>query len=104
MPLHFKAVARPSLLAFGDTVQCLDDNAASEFVSGTLAPLALTRVEGHLAGCRDCRALVAALAHTDHNDSQAATRRRELVEPSQVAMRPTRTFTIGDRVGRYLVL
>jgi serine/threonine protein kinase len=104
MPLHFKAVARPSLLAFGDTVQCLDDNAASEFVSGTLAPLALTRVEGHLAGCRDCRALVAALAHDEPNDSHAATRRRELIEPSQVAQRPTRTFTIGDRVGRYLVL
>ncbi|MGN6109740.1 MAG: protein kinase domain-containing protein [Kofleriaceae bacterium] len=81
----------------------LDDNAASEFVSGTLPESALTRVEGHLAGCRECRALVAALAG-DVADSNVATAPHERESPSQVSQRPTRTLTIGDRVGRYLVL
>src|SRR5262249_34370629 len=58
------------------TVECLDDNAASEFVSGALATSALTKVEAHLASCRDCRALVAALAG-DEADSNAATHKHE---------------------------
>jgi serine/threonine protein kinase len=82
----------------------LDDNAASEFVSGALAPSAITKVEGHLAGCRECRQLVAALAMDAANDSNANTVPHEKLSPSQVALRPTRTLTIGDRVGRYLVL
>jgi serine/threonine protein kinase len=82
-------------------VQCLDDNAASEFVSGSMSAAALTKVEGHLATCRDCRALVAALA-PGPDDSNADTHRREKVEDSTVAKRPT--LSIGDRVGRYLVL
>jgi serine/threonine protein kinase len=85
------------------TVHCLDDNVASEFVSGTMAATAVSRVEGHLASCRDCRALVAALAGADEHDSNAATRRHEKVsEDSQVGKRPV--LSIGDRVGRYLVL
>jgi len=82
----------------------LDDNAASEFVSGALAPSALTKAEAHLAKCRDCRALVAALAMDGANDSNVATVPHEKLSPSQVTQRPTRTLTIGDRVGRYLVL
>jgi serine/threonine protein kinase len=82
----------------------LDDNAASEFVSGTLPPSALGKVEGHLAGCRDCRALVAALAQGSGDDSSAATFRYELLSASQVGDLPRRTLSIGDRVGRYLVL
>ncbi|HEU0029817.1 MAG TPA: protein kinase [Kofleriaceae bacterium] len=82
----------------------LDDNAAAEFVSGTLAPTAVTKIEKHLATCRDCRALVAALAADAANDSNAATVPHEKESPSQVAARPTRTLTVGDRVGRYLVL
>jgi serine/threonine protein kinase len=85
------------------TVDHLDDNAASEFVSGTLAKTAVTRVETHLASCRDCRQLVAALAGGEE-DSQALTHKHERLSPSQVAQRPTRTYTVGDRVGRYLVL
>ena len=86
-----------------ETVECLDDNAASEFVSGGLAASRRSaRVEQHLAGCRDCRALVAALA----GDEATATRRRastrSSVEDSQVAKRPV--LSVGDRVGRYLVL
>ena len=84
--------------------QHLDDNAASEFVSGTLPPSLLARAETHLAGCRDCRDLVAALAADSANDSNAQTYAHEKLSPSQVAQRPTRTLTIGDRVGRYLVL
>jgi serine/threonine protein kinase len=82
----------------------LDDNAASEFVSGSLSPSAQTKIEAHLASCRDCRALVAALAMDAGTDSNAATVPDERASPSQVAQRPTRTLTIGDRVGRYLVL
>jgi serine/threonine protein kinase len=101
MSLHFNrlgnAVCYPQ-----ETVECLDDNAASEFVSGSMSAAALTKVEGHLAGCRDCRALVAALAGGP-DDSNADTRKHEKVsEDSQVAKRPT--LSVGDRVGRYLVL
>ena len=87
-----------------ETVECLDDNVASEFVSGALSPVAIGKVEAHLAGCRDCRSLVAMLAGTE-DDSQAATRKHERMRPdddSQVAKRPV--LSIGDRVGRYLVL
>jgi predicted Ser/Thr protein kinase len=99
--MHFgrlaKAVCYPQ-----QTVECLDDNAASEFVSGALAQSAITKVELHLASCRDCRALVAALAG-DEADSNVATHPHEKVsEDSQVAKRPV--LSIGDRVGRYLVL
>ena len=83
------------------TVECLDDNAASEFVSGSLAKSALSRVEMHLAGCRDCRALVAALAG-DEADSNAATHKHERIEDSQLAKLPV--LSVGDRVNRYLVL
>ncbi|MBA3818100.1 MAG: protein kinase [Deltaproteobacteria bacterium] len=82
----------------------LDDNAASEFVAGSLGPSALSKAEGHLAACRDCRDLVAALAMDAGNDSNAKTVPHEKLSPSQVTGRPTRTLTIGDRVGRYLVL
>src|SRR6185437_5421970 len=41
---------------------CLDDNDAAEFASGSISGAALTKIETHLASCRDCRALVAALA------------------------------------------
>jgi len=85
-------------------VEHLDDNAASEFVSGTLPPSAVGKVEGHLAGCRDCRALVAALAADSGDDSNAATFPHERVSPSQVGELPRKTLSIGDRVGRYLVL
>jgi serine/threonine protein kinase len=85
-------------------VECLDDNAASEFVSGSLARTALTKVEGHLAGCRDCRALVAALAQDAALDSNVETVKHEKVSASQVTEMPKRTLAIGDRVGRYLVL
>src|SRR4051812_24934135 len=83
-------------------VECLDDNAASEFVSGSLPRTALTKVEGHLAGCRDCRALVAALAQDAATDSNLETVKHEKASPSQVTELPKRT--IGDRVGRYLIL
>jgi len=99
--MHFQRLARPVCYP-EQTVHCLDDNAASEFVSGSLAAAAISRVESHLAGCRDCRALVAALAGGD-DDSNAATRKHEKIsEDSAVSKRPV--LSIGDRVGRYLVL
>jgi serine/threonine protein kinase len=98
--MHSKRLADPVCYPY-TSVECLDDNVASEFVSGGMAATAVTRVEGHLASCRDCRALVAALAG-DEADSNAATHQHEKIEDSQVAKRPV--LSIGDRVGRYLVL
>src|SRR5574338_147968 len=101
--MHFGRLAR-AVCYPEEKVECLDDNAASEFVSGALAGSAISRVETHLASCRDCRALVAALAG-DETDSNAATHKHEKLErsdDSQVAKRPV--LSIGDRVGRYLVL
>jgi len=85
-------------------VEHLNDNAASEFVSGTLPPSAIGRVESHLAGCRECRALVAALAADSGDDSNAATFPHDRLFGSQVGELPRKTLSIGDRVGRYLVL
>jgi serine/threonine protein kinase len=86
----------------------LDDNAASEFVSGSLTPAAQGKIEAHLASCRDCRELVAALAMDAGADSNGATVPQqppdEPSSPSQPAQRATRTLTVGERVGRYLVL
>jgi serine/threonine protein kinase len=85
-------------------VECLDDNAVSEFVSGALPPSLLTKLEGHLAGCRDCRDLVAAMAQDAIADSNVKTVKHEKMSASQVAELPKKTLSVGDRVGRYLVL
>jgi serine/threonine protein kinase len=97
--MHFAPLASYA----NDSVECLDDNAASEFVSGAIAGSKATKVEQHLASCRDCRALVAALAGTGDVDTQAETHQHERVTESQAGKLP-RKYTIGDRVGRYLVL
>jgi hypothetical protein len=107
---------------------CLDDNTAAEFASGALPPAGAGRVEGHLATCRACRLLVAALA-VPSSDSEADTVPREPVarEPRGKRGRPLppratattqpaaptpgglaaiadRGPRLGDTVGRYLVL
>ena len=90
-----------SCYAYGQ-VECLDDNLASEFVSGSMPHTTQTKVETHLAGCRDCRQLVAALAGTG-DDSDVATHPRDhKLTESQAGKLPA--LSIGDRVGRYLVL
>jgi serine/threonine protein kinase len=101
--ITFQEVERCGLLRFA-RVEHLDDNAASEFVSGTLPPSALGKVEGHLASCRECRALVAALAVDAGEDSSAKTFRHERLSASPGAELPRTALSIGDRVGRYLVL
>ncbi len=95
---------------------CLDDNDAAEFASGALTGAQATRVEGHLAGCRDCRGLVAALAG-GHEDSEVATaprparlprgkRRRDVGLEPTLPRGPTDEpeVAVGDTVGRYVVL
>src|SRR5450432_4083983 len=104
MSLHFKRLARGVCYPH-ETVECLDDNVASEFVSGAMPPTAQTKVERHLATCRDCRQLVAALAGADDIDSNVVTHPREKIPElteSQAGKLPV--LSIGDRVGRYLVL
>jgi serine/threonine protein kinase len=81
---------------------CLDDNLAAEFTSGSLSAAAAREVEAHLASCRDCRGLVAALAGPSEGDSAANTQPRgRMMAPPR---RRETTFTVGDRIGRYLVL
>ena len=101
MPIHFKQLAAPAWYPV-DQVECLDDNLASEFASGAMAQSAITKVEAHLASCRDCRALVAALAGSDDIDSNVVTHPRDPLTESQAGKLPA--LSIGDRVGRYLVL
>jgi serine/threonine protein kinase len=100
--MHFQRLAEGACYD-PDSVECLDDNAAAEFVSGALAGKAISKVEAHLAGCRECRALVAALAGTGDVDSQAETHKHERITESQAGKLPKK-LAVGDRVGRYLVL
>jgi serine/threonine protein kinase len=101
MSLHLKSL--PDELRYPDqTVDHLDDNAVSEFVSGGMSASAVTRVEAHLAACRDCRTLVAALAGADDIDSNVRTHPHDKPTESQAGRLPV--LSIGDRVGRYLVL
>ncbi len=101
MSLHLKSL--PGGLGYPDrSVDHLDDNTVSEFVSGGMGATAITKVEAHLASCRDCRTLVAALAGADDIDSNVRTHPHEKVSESQAGKLPV--FSIGDRVGRYLVL
>jgi len=102
--------------------ECLDDNTAAEFASGSLGGAAARRVESHLASCRDCRSLVAALAPIGESDSDIDTSPRHLppargkrgrTQPpphASPALAPTeprlaeRDGAIGGTVGRYVVL
>ena len=93
---------RPGPALYASMIDHLDDNTVSEFVSGGMTASASTKVEAHLASCRDCRTLVAALAGADDMDSNVQTHPHEKVSESQVGKLPV--FAIGDRVGRYLVL
>ena len=107
--MHFQRLAGGACYD-PDSVECLDDNAAAEFVSGALAGKAISKVEQHLAGCRECRALVAALAGPGDVDSQAETHKHErvpgdrLAEGQSQAGKLPKKLSVGDRVGRYLVL
>ncbi|MCE9579735.1 MAG: protein kinase, partial [Deltaproteobacteria bacterium] len=100
----------------GTAGACLDYNDAAECASGALTGPQAARVEGHLAGCRDCRALVAALAG-GHEDSEVATaprparlprgkRRRDVGLEPTLPRGPTDEpeVAVGDTIGRYVVL
>ncbi|HTJ45089.1 MAG TPA: protein kinase [Kofleriaceae bacterium] len=99
------------------TSACLDDNDAAEFASGALSGAAATRVETHLASCRDCRALVAALAPQDGEaDSDVVTaprparlprgkRRRDVgLEATIPRSANEPEIMVGDTIGRYVIL
>jgi serine/threonine protein kinase len=95
---------------------CLDDNDAAEFASGALSGPQAARVEQHLAGCRECRALVAALAGGGDSDSEVATaprparlprgkRRRDVgLEATLPRSTDEPEVAVGDTIGRYVVL
>ena len=88
------------------TAACLDDNRAAEFATGALAAMEASRVEQHLAGCRDCRSLVAALSVAGE-DSDLVTSPRAaagFIATAPAIPGNVSTFSVGDRIGRYVVL
>ena len=116
---------RPHPPWYPHAVSCLDDNTAVEFASGDMAGAATARVEAHLASCRDCRTLVAALAPAPGDpDSDLATPvrpalgkrgARDLHLADALASTDARrgseprrpldpVVAVGDTIGRYVVL
>ena len=116
---------RPHPPWYPHAVSCLDDNTAVEFASGDMAGAAIARVEAHLASCRDCRTLVAALAPAPGDpDSDLATPvrpalgkrgARDLHLADALASTDARrgseprrpldpVVAVGDTIGRYVVL
>ncbi len=108
-------------------VGCLDDNLAVGFTGGNLPRALEARVEAHLASCRDCRALVAALAPSaqDGDDSDIVTAPRHFAHGKKkhganaavtAALSPTApqgseprrplepVVAVGDTISRYVVL
>ncbi len=86
---------------------CLDDNVATEFVSGALTGAQVTKVESHLAGCADCRSLVAALATTSDEDSDIHTRPHLIGHAATLPTQPQAPHPFqykNNQVGRYLFL
>jgi eukaryotic-like serine/threonine-protein kinase len=91
---------------------CPDENALAGFASGTLSGPNASRVEAHLDGCADCRALVAAVA-AERSTPEAASAETRLdtgaptllgtgasAQPRELegpALRP------GEVLGRYVI-
>ena len=93
------------MVATVPAIGCLDDNVATEFVSGALSAAHVARVESHLASCAECRSLVAALATTGSQDSDLHTQPRSIGKAATLPPPTTGTsLAVGDRVGRYLIL
>ncbi len=85
--------------------RCLDDNLATEFVSGALSQVQLGKVEEHLASCRECRSLVAALAGGGGDDTDVNTQPTGAgLRATEPAARVGHSLAVGERVGRYLIL
>jgi serine/threonine protein kinase len=107
-------------------VPCLDDNTAVDFAAGSLPHGASTKVEAHLASCRECRTLVAALAPSPGDqDSDVVTSPRAVARGKRnhpAALGPTvpgrpvdargseprrplePVVAVGDTIDRYVVL
>ncbi len=92
---------------------CLDPNTAAEFVGGLLSAEVAEGVEGHMAGCADCRRLIGALARSgptqDYPSSQVDTDPVEspAFATTGVAGRPATNgleLSEGTKVGRFMVI
>ncbi len=118
VPDFIRFVGEPS--ATLKLVACLDDNTAVDFAAGTLARATTTKVEAHLATCKECRTLVALLAPVpgDH-DSDVVTSPHAVARGKRhhaAALSPTEprgsepsrplepVVAVGDTVDRYVVL
>ncbi len=101
-------------------MSCLDDNTAVDFATGDLPRAAAAKVEAHLASCRECRTLVAALAPAPGDqDSDVVTSPRAIARGKRhhaAALSPTEprgseprrplepVVAVGDTIDRYVVL
>jgi RIO-like serine/threonine protein kinase len=89
-----------------DAGGCIDDEEVEPFVAGTLPADTAARLRGHLAGCDDCRELVASLMR----DSQLAHQstldgsRRALDERTLPLSRDALAYARGGTIGRYVTL
>ena len=86
-------------------MDCLDDNLAVDFASGSLSGAQAATVERHLASCRDCRTLVATLApEPGERDSELATAPRKHGHGTGPRHPTEPVVALGDTIGRYVVL
>ncbi len=105
---------------------CLDDNLAVDFAGGALSKAVTAKVEAHLAACRECRTLVAALSpEPGEQDSDVVTSPRAIARGKRhhaAALSPTApqgsdpssgseprrplepVVAVGDTIDRYVVL
>ena len=71
-------------------MNCLADDTVDDFVNGQLVEADRCRVDEHLDSCGECRSLIAALVHTNHDMGPRAG--------DPFSMRQ------GTLVGRYMLL
>ncbi len=93
-------MAQRASAANGRADGCLDAEMARAFALGQLPDESAARVEAHIDGCRECRALISELARsTDTQVAEAAT--LPVDAPGARGVAPVHAQ--GDRIGRYVL-
>src|SRR5262245_36018810 len=72
---------------------CLDANAVQEYLRGRLDDVERARIDEHLDGCDDCRALIAAAAELAAGGERSPA---EDVDPLHLGA--------GERIGRFVIV
>jgi serine/threonine protein kinase len=88
-----------------ETSACLDEQTLASFVSGDLDSDDLHRVEDHLAGCADCRGVVADAAHGANEPASFQTQSQigDWPQPGEVLAEKYRIEALLGRGGMGLV-